>query len=116
MAKKWQQLRDEFYRKHPGMKERVDALVEKWSKEIGRMEMRSPDRIERIMNKLQLLWFMHPDLRLGQLVLNLTPWDKHPRDPFYVEDDEWEVSLDEQLTKEKLWQTRIESSESESSV
>lgn len=45
---------------------------------------RDPTRIYAVMKKLHFLWAQHPELRLGQLVGQLT------RDGalFYIEDDE----------------------------
>lgn len=33
--------------------------------------MREFDRIDRILNKLEILWKKYPDLRLGQLLENI---------------------------------------------
>ena len=33
--------------------------------------MRNPDRIPKILNEIQKIWQQYPDLRLGQLILNL---------------------------------------------
>ena len=32
--------------------------------------MRDPSRIDEILTELREIWLAHPDLRLGQLVLN----------------------------------------------
>lgn len=37
------------------------------------------------MTELQALWQLHPDLRLGQLIVDLAG----TKDPFHIEDDEW---------------------------
>lgn len=46
--------------------------------------MRDPKRIPRILNELKGIWSSYPDLRLGQLILNVLS------DPvlYYVEDSE----------------------------
>ena len=46
--------------------------------------MRDPKRIPDVLNQLKALWSSYPDLRLGQLILNII------RDPllYYIEDDE----------------------------
>jgi uncharacterized protein YihD (DUF1040 family) len=46
--------------------------------------MRDPKRIPEVLNQLKALWSSYPDLRLGQLILNIV------RDPllYYIEDDE----------------------------
>ena len=46
--------------------------------------MRDPKRIPKVLAELQKLWEQYPDLRLGQLLVNL-PFDG---DPFFIEDDE----------------------------
>ena len=33
--------------------------------------MRDPNRIDGVLNELSEIWKAHPDLRLGQLILNL---------------------------------------------
>jgi len=47
--------------------------------------MRDPDRIPEITNELHDTWTEHPDLRLGQLLLNVVLLDE---DLYYIEDDE----------------------------
>lgn len=46
--------------------------------------MRDPKRIPEVLNQLKALWSSYPDLRLGQLILNII------QDPllYYIEDDE----------------------------
>ncbi len=34
--------------------------------------MRNPERIDRMVERLRALWHAHPDMRLGQLIVNLT--------------------------------------------
>jgi hypothetical protein len=55
--------------------------------------VRDPARVERISAKLAQAWALYPDLRLGQLVVNLT----QPDDPFNVSDDRLEAAVDEFL-------------------
>jgi hypothetical protein len=57
--------------------------------------MRDPKRIPRICKKLEGVWKMHPDWRLGQLVSNLQGPGLH--DVFYVEDDYHEDILDQMI-------------------
>jgi len=33
--------------------------------------MRDPERIQRILRRLEAVWELNPDLRLGQLLLNV---------------------------------------------
>lgn len=52
--------------------------------------MRDPKRIPEILQELGRYWARHPDLRLGQLVVNacLGPMNmSSDDDPFNVEDD-----------------------------
>lgn len=61
--------------------------------------MRDPARIDRIIGKLRKLWHSNPDMRLGQLVVNLT--ETHVRGctdvlrVFNVEDDDLENAIDD---------------------
>ena len=68
--------------------------------------MRDPKRITRICRKLEQLWDMNPDQRLGQLIENyvissgilrggVTAW------LFFREDDETEACLDKALEESK---------------
>lgn len=52
--------------------------------------MRDPSRIDRILEKLGSVWKANPDLRLCQLVRNLSG----KTDSFFVEDPEIEAALD----------------------
>lgn len=53
--------------------------------------MRRKDRIDSILNNLEEIWLEFPDLRLGQLLLNVS------RDPelYYLEDEELIKKLEE---------------------
>lgn len=51
--------------------------------------MRDPQRIDRVLAKLRALWLTCPDLRLGQIVCNLTG----PVPTFHMEDDEMELAI-----------------------
>lgn len=55
--------------------------------------MRDPNRIPVIIAKLQDLWQRCPDMRLCQLVSNITYNDGH--DIFHIEDDFFETRLHE---------------------
>lgn len=51
--------------------------------------MRDPERIPKILNEIEKIWQQYPDLRLGQLVLNL-----EYRLPLYqIEDEELVAAL-----------------------
>jgi uncharacterized protein YihD (DUF1040 family) len=54
--------------------------------------MRDPIRIDRIIEKLRRAWHANPDLRLGQLIENVTLWRGNI---FNIEDDKLEAQLDE---------------------
>lgn len=47
--------------------------------------MRDPNRIHPTLERLQRVWLLHPDLRLGQILLNAFT---EPATLYYVEDDE----------------------------
>jgi uncharacterized protein YihD (DUF1040 family) len=54
--------------------------------------MRDPRRISHLLDALKEAWEKHPDLRLGQLIVSVTPCD-FGNDPFYVEDDDMLIAL-----------------------
>lgn len=44
--------------------------------------MRDPARIDKVLKELGGIWKQYPDLRLGQLIINVE------RDPYYIEDED----------------------------
>ena len=58
--------------------------------------MRNPNRIDRISNEIRIIWKKYPDLRLGQLILNVI------EDPalYYIEDEELVKLLKQTYLKE----------------
>lgn len=50
--------------------------------------MRNPDRIPEILKELETFWKQVPDLRLGQIISNLSYESMKNNDPFYMEDDD----------------------------
>jgi uncharacterized protein YihD (DUF1040 family) len=54
---------------------------------------RDPKRIDEILAELRELWMKCPDLRLGQLVVNIIGPSQPTPEVFYVEDDEFLVCL-----------------------
>lgn len=58
--------------------------------------MRDPNRIERILNKIEAIWINEPDIRLGQMLVNFAP-PRLQNDIFYLEDDELEKELDKEI-------------------
>lgn len=61
--------------------------------------MREIERIQRILDKLALIWKRVPDYRFYQ-VLNAIGYDTH-QDWFYLEDDEFEKKLDTILSRKE---------------
>lgn len=60
--------------------------------------MRDIKRIKRITALLTELWELNPDLRLIQLInIIQMPQGYKNTDPFFIEDDVWEESLQEQI-------------------
>lgn len=59
--------------------------------------MRDPKRIEKVLSQLRMLWNTYPDLRLGQLIINVTnlQGDDTANQLFYMEDDELEKRIQE---------------------
>ena len=55
--------------------------------------MRDPNRIDEVLETLSAYWKKHPDLRLGQIIVNVTG----KSDPFYVEDETLLTKLQAQL-------------------
>lgn len=43
--------------------------------------MRDPKRIDEILNTIKIVWEQYPDMRFGQLIVNVLGID-----PFYLED------------------------------
>ncbi len=63
--------------------------------------MRNIHRIERILNKLDVIWLQYPDYRFFQL-LSFIKGEllevEDTADMFYLEDDELELVLDDYIT------------------
>ena len=57
--------------------------------------MRKLERIDRITNKINILWKKHPNQRLMQLLMNyLLPRIENDSTLFYFEDDKFEEDID----------------------
>ena len=54
---------------------------------------RDPKRIDEILAELRELWMTCPDLRLGQLVVNIIGPSQPTPEVFYVDDDEFLIRL-----------------------
>lgn len=53
--------------------------------------MRDINRIEPLLDLIESVWKRYPDLRLGQLILNVTQEDKL----YYLEDTDLKMLLEE---------------------
>jgi uncharacterized protein YihD (DUF1040 family) len=57
--------------------------------------MRDPKRIEGVLNELRSIWYTYPDLRLGQLLINIADEPGYKDDGarishiFHLEDDKF---------------------------
>ena len=71
---------------------------------MTKQEMREPERIDRIINKLRDEWKKNPNRRFWQLIMNKNRYlydeDMKVKDPFYIEDAEFERVLNNRL---ELW-------------
>ena len=54
--------------------------------------MRDPNRVEPILALIREIWYIYPDLRLTQLIMNAL---KMHHDPYYVEDEKLKKALEE---------------------
>jgi len=54
-------------------------------------DKRDPARHQRVLDLLCQVWLKYPQLRLGQLLVNIDA--RFERNPFFVEDDEVEASI-----------------------
>ena len=61
--------------------------------------MRDPKRIKRILKTIEDIWEKNPDLRFTQLIMNALNMNS---DPYYIEDDVLEKSLQTLIDKGKL--------------
>ena len=59
--------------------------------------MRNPERIGRVLRKLERYWNANPDLRLAQILGNAFP--RGPVANYAMEDTEVEDFLDDQLAR-----------------
>ena len=55
--------------------------------------MRDPKRIDEMLTELREVWMAYPDLRLGQLVVNIVRPSVPALEVFNVEDEEFRVRL-----------------------
>ncbi len=62
--------------------------------------MRDPKRIHKILGALRAVWDCNPDMRLGQLLLNLTRGSQMEDDIiqiWHAEDEEWLKQMERYL-------------------
>lgn len=55
--------------------------------------MRNPQRIKETLKELEVFWYNNSDLRLGQIISNLSYELSGNNDPFFIEDDSILTSL-----------------------
>jgi hypothetical protein len=60
--------------------------------------LRDPSRIEVLLELLRQYWKQNPDLRIGQIITNLSSSKRMSIDPYYIEDDMIINSLKEELS------------------
>lgn len=60
--------------------------------------MRDKNRINKILDKIEAVWINNPDMRLGQILVNLAP-PRLNNDIFYWEDTDLEKALDLQIDR-----------------
>ena len=66
--------------------------------------MRDPNRIPKILLRLQKLWENHPDYRLGQLIENVFPNTSMTKiSAYYVEDEQFMRELEEFYNTEHIF-------------
>lgn len=63
--------------------------------------MRDPSRIQRILNKISIIWTAYPDFRFGQLFV-VAGHPHSERNAFYLEDEDFEKYLDKCIKDNNL--------------
>lgn len=56
--------------------------------------MRDPKRIPEVLEALRVYWEQNPDMRLGQILGNVSSHMTETNDPYYMEDDVFLKGLD----------------------
>ena len=64
--------------------------------------MRDPNRIEPILAIIREIWYMYPDLRLTQIIMNALGMAS---DPYYIEDKKLKKDLNALL---KIYKKEVE--------
>ncbi len=69
--------------------------------------MRSPNRIPKILVRLQKLWEKYPDMRLGQLIenrfVNIDPKYGQSYSAYHIEDEEFITELEKFYKTEPVY-------------
>lgn len=86
---------------HPGVGSVTVSSCTLKTVNVKRIVMRDPNRIDRIAELLVKVWKLAPDLRLGQLMINIDTKSSVP-DLFYLEDDQMEIVLQSIYEKQLL--------------
>lgn len=68
--------------------------------------MRDPARINEVLEALRVAWQLDPDLRLGQLIVNVVRPTSPCPDVFYVEDDKLAEGLVRYVMAERSTQPK----------
>ena len=59
--------------------------------------MRDPSRIHKIISLLEMYWENNPDLRLCQIITNMSSKTNFSIDPYYLEDDLLKKILEDEV-------------------
>lgn len=79
--------------------------LERFAELLNSQPGRDPDRIPQILELLEQLWRRYPDMRLGQLIVNLL--DPRPNPIFTIEDETLRERLKSTLDT-GVWPTRAD--------
>jgi uncharacterized protein YihD (DUF1040 family) len=61
--------------------------------------LRNPARIQKVISLLEEYWRLNPDLRLCQIISNISRNTRFSVDRFYLEDEELGMLLEEEISK-----------------
>lgn len=60
---------------------------------------RDVDRIDEILHQIEIYWKENPDLRLSQIICNISQEVGIGKDPYYMEDEILSEKLNEKIVK-----------------
>ena len=67
--------------------------------------MNDPERISKLLSKLQTLWSHYPDARLCQLLYAIMSTDNHTgKELFFIEDDRLDYAIEKMIQNLNLSQ------------